>query len=48
MKIGPNACKTKNIGFVTIRVIFFFKCWVFDLTLARSNIEHPLRIVVSN
>jgi hypothetical protein len=25
MKIGPNACKTKNIGFVTIRVTFFKK-----------------------
>jgi hypothetical protein len=22
MKIGSNACKTKNIGFVTIRVTF--------------------------
>jgi hypothetical protein len=48
MKIGPNACKTKNIGFVTIRVTFKKKCWVFDLTLARSNIEHPLIIAVSN
>ncbi len=50
MKIGPNACKIKNIGFVpvTIRVTFLKKCWVFDLTLARSNIEHPLIIADSN
>jgi hypothetical protein len=42
MKIGPNACKTKNIGFVTIRVTFEKKC------LAWSNIEHPLITAVSN
>jgi hypothetical protein len=42
MNIGSNGWKTKNFGFPTIRVSFFFKCWVFDLTLAQSNIEHPL------
>ncbi len=44
MNIGPNGYKTKKFGFVvvTIRVQFLKKCWVFDLTLAQSNIEHPL------
>ena len=42
MNIGPNGNNTKNFGFVTIRVPFLKKCWVFDLTLAQSNIEHPL------
>jgi hypothetical protein len=42
MNIGSNGWKTKYFGFLTIRVSFFKKCWVFDLTLAQSNIEHPL------
>jgi hypothetical protein len=42
MNIVSNGWKTKNFGFLTIRVSFFFKCWVFDPTLAQSNIEHPL------
>ena len=42
MNIGPNGYNTKNFGFVTIRVPFLKKSLVFDLTLAQSNIEHPL------
>ncbi len=42
MNIGSNGWKTNYFGFFTIRVSFFFKCWLFDLTLAQSNIEHPL------
>jgi hypothetical protein len=42
MNIGSNGWKTKRFGFLTIRVSFLKKCWVFDLTLAQSNIEHPL------
>ena len=42
MNIGSNGWKTKYFGFLTIRVSFLKKCWVFDLTLAQSNIEHPL------
>ena len=43
MNIGSNGWKTKYFGFLTIRVSLFKKCWVFDLTLAQSNIEHPLK-----
>jgi hypothetical protein len=42
MNNGPNGYNTKNFGFVTIRVSFKKKCWVFDLSLAQSNIKHPL------
>ncbi len=42
MNIGPNGYNTKKFGFVTIRVPYLKKWWVFDLTLAQSNIEHPL------
>jgi hypothetical protein len=44
MNIGSNGwkTKTKSFGFLTIRVSFLKKCWVFDLTLAQSNIKHPL------
>ncbi len=42
MNIGSNGWKTKYFVFLTIRVSFFLKCWVFDLTLAQFNIEYPL------
>jgi hypothetical protein len=42
MNIDPNVYNNKNFGYVpvTIRMPFLKKCWVFDLTLAQSNIEH--------
>jgi hypothetical protein len=44
--IRNTGYNTKNFGFVTIRVPFLKKCLVFDLTLAQSNIEHPLIFVL--